>query len=611
MFISKLGMLRSVAFGGFFALLAACGGSSDIGTSSGDGSSTSSSGAPGGTPTSQQVVVLMRGLRGELQLSAGGQTFSINTNGYVPLRNLPLGELTGAIGAFPDQQQCLFTETQMLTSPLDSETVAVIECDDLLTLTGKILQPGTETPLPGAVVTVRGYTDSAEPVTLVSDTVGDDGIYLLDDILLIGFSRMTLTIEHPDYELFSLPISDSPSELYQDKNYTPTDPANSATFSPTEDQALTLGTVEIDLPSNSLRTKSGEIPTGMVTVRTSPLDASFAPELLPGAYLNSEDEALESFGAASVRFFLGDEELVFAENAAATIRFPIAVRAQGSAPASEQAYYFDRESGYWVAAGMAAISGTADYELTADRSTVWGVFSSYPTVNIKGCVRDMNGNPVKDTLIITQGQSYIGRLLDYTDKYGTYSVRARTNSTVFLYARSDVASQTFSVTTETADVIRSSCLVVDPNTTTITLTWGENPADIDSHLYGPNGSGGNFHIYYAAKQTTVNNTTVYLDVDDVTSYGPEVITIPRFPSAGTYRFYTHLFSGSSNMFASPTRIALFTGRVEYVYFVTEAPGTTGTRCWHVFDIEVDDALTPTVVEQSKYVSDTFCSGNAN
>lgn len=52
----------------------------------------------------------------------------------------------------------------------------------------------------------------------------------------------------------------------------------------------------------------------------------------------------------------------------------------------------------------------------------------------------------------------------------------------------------------------------------IVLTWGETPADLDSHLvYSGN------HIYFLNKRGDDAN----LDVDDTTSYGPETITLER------------------------------------------------------------------------------------
>ncbi|KMV01227.1 hypothetical protein ACS72_00355 [Acinetobacter sp. VT 511] len=79
--------------------------------------------------------------------------------------------------------------------------------------------------------------------------------------------------------------------------------------------------------------------------------------------------------------------------------------------------------------------------------------------------------------------------------------------------------------------------------TRFVLTWGKDPVDLDSHLVGPAGDEGMFHTYYSDKQYYNNGELmVDLDLDDVTSYGPETTTI-RHLLPGTYTFYVHHFSG--------------------------------------------------------------------
>ncbi len=56
----------------------------------------------------------------------------------------------------------------------------------------------------------------------------------------------------------------------------------------------------------------------------------------------------------------------------------------------------------------------------------------------------------------------------------------------------------------------------------VVLTWGEYPSDLDSHMTGPMSSD-RFHVYYGDEDST--DSLVNLDVDDVTSYGPETVTI--------------------------------------------------------------------------------------
>lgn len=74
-----------------------------------------------------------------------------------------------------------------------------------------------------------------------------------------------------------------------------------------------------------------------------------------------------------------------------------------------------------------------------------------------------------------------------------------------------------------------------------TLIWGENPRDLDSHLWTPSISGSSYHIYYDDMGSTDFSPYAELDVDDVQSYGPENISIKQFFS-GTYYYSIHHYN---------------------------------------------------------------------
>ena len=88
-----------------------------------------------------------------------------------------------------------------------------------------------------------------------------------------------------------------------------------------------------------------------------------------------------------------------------------------------------------------------------------------------------------------------------------------------------------------------------------TLTWNENPHDLDSHLWTPNIEGSTYHIYYASKGSGSTPPYAFLDVDDVTSWGPEhIIIYQAFP--GTYTYAVHHYSGESNIPNSGAEVSL-------------------------------------------------------
>ncbi|MHB1344139.1 MAG: carboxypeptidase regulatory-like domain-containing protein [Thermoleophilia bacterium] len=129
--------------------------------------------------------------------------------------------------------------------------------------------------------------------------------------------------------------------------------------------------------------------------------------------------------------------------------------------------------------------------------------------------------------------------------------------------------------------------ILDPGQTRIVLTWGEVPQDLDSHLTGPKSVGlGRFHIYYAAKGSRIAPTYAFLDLDDISSFGPETVTIIR-PSEGVYRYSVHDFTNRAGrsgaaLANSRARVRIFVGSSLLGDFsVPNAPGTL----WTVFEME--------------------------
>lgn len=71
----------------------------------------------------------------------------------------------------------------------------------------------------------------------------------------------------------------------------------------------------------------------------------------------------------------------------------------------------------------------------------------------------------------------------------------------------------------------------------VVLTWGQYPADLDSHLSYP----GN-HIFFGSQVGAQAN----LDVDDTDSFGPETITVEQKQVGKKYIYAVHNYSDNSN-----------------------------------------------------------------
>ena len=139
----------------------------------------------------------------------------------------------------------------------------------------------------------------------------------------------------------------------------------------------------------------------------------------------------------------------------------------------------------------------------------------------------------------------------------------------------------------TQDIALSPRLV--SGTLRIVLSWGVDPRDLDSHLWTPEIEGSAYHVYYASQGSLTSAPFAELDVDDVSSFGPETITIGQsFPGTYTYAVhnYTNRVSTSSDALSrSGASVEVFSadelvGRFEVANALNPGIGTW----WHLFTL---------------------------
>ncbi len=128
----------------------------------------------------------------------------------------------------------------------------------------------------------------------------------------------------------------------------------------------------------------------------------------------------------------------------------------------------------------------------------------------------------------------------------------------------------------------------------IVLTWGASPSDLDSHLtYYENGVQ-LMHVYYGNRRGVIDGKTVAaLDLDDVTGYGPETVTLTVDVGEigeGVFRYSVHDFSSGSSV--SSTRLS-YSNAVVRVYNGNElvetyvVPQNEKGTVWPVFSLSKD------------------------
>ena len=117
----------------------------------------------------------------------------------------------------------------------------------------------------------------------------------------------------------------------------------------------------------------------------------------------------------------------------------------------------------------------------------------------------------------------------------------------------------------------------------IVLTWGENPRDLDSHVFGHLSNTDTFHVYYGHKSHVDGELEVCnLDRDDTTSYGPETITL-NINTSSPYYYYVHRYSGSGTVTTSNAQVKVYHGS-DLVRTFNVPTGFGDGDIWNVFAI---------------------------
>ncbi|WP_318407365.1 putative Ig domain-containing protein [Photobacterium leiognathi] len=404
------------------------------------------------------------------------------------------------------------------------------------------------------------------------------------------------------------------------------------TFSNTEikdlviDNTIPESPIIISLPTNSFVDANNEPVNDNIKTEVFIIDPRIDIDLMPGEMVTETQEGelapIESFGAISATFTdVNGDPLQLAEGKTAEIRIPVSIPVPGIAPPTTiPLFYFDNEQGIWVEEGEATLSDDGLFYVgSVSHFTTWNADRIMDTVNIEGCVVSPDLVPLANARIKTEGKDYNGTSSAISDIDGHFSVNARKDSEVLISAENQFLSRTHTIYTDNEEVINLSdkidssdlsdngCLILDAAISTITLTWQEHPRDLDSHLYGPINTIdiNQFHIYYSNKQTTIETeeqvTTLHLDVDDTTSFGPEIITIPHFPLPGRYQYAVKHFSGQGEINQNEVRVELVLNGERHIYTPPERTEEDNSKkWWYVFDIIVNEEGTTSINDVNEF-----------
>ena len=131
-----------------------------------------------------------------------------------------------------------------------------------------------------------------------------------------------------------------------------------------------------------------------------------------------------------------------------------------------------------------------------------------------------------------------------------------------------------------------------------TLTWGETPFDLDSHLWtppiGPDSTV--YHVCYYRRGDQGSAPYADLDVDDTQSYGPEHITIyQHFP--GVYTYAVHDYRSDDGLITSSHAVVTLlkpNGTIQIFNVPTDSTGVQEGYWWWVCTVNGTTGVATTI-----------------
>jgi hypothetical protein len=187
----------------------------------------------------------------------------------------------------------------------------------------------------------------------------------------------------------------------------------------------------------------------------------------------------------------------------------------------------------------------------------------------------LTATPIENATVVVDGESTT------TDASGYYIVEGVDPGTVTVEASlTDYVTLQEEVQVGEGESVRQDCVLLPStagNEYRIVLTWGENPSDLDSHLWVPVDGETHTHVYYSNRGSTTTEPYAALDVDDVSGYGPETITVlPEHEGQYTYAVYH--FSGTGTLQSSQATVRIYQGNT-LRYTLTAPDETCGEHWW--------------------------------
>jgi len=296
----------------------------------------------------------------------------------------------------------------------------------------------------------------------------------------------------------------------------------------------------------------------------------------------------------------------------ATIRIPVptSMRSEAASMGSCPLWYYDTETGIWREEGSGTYNSAGYFEGSITHFSTWNYDVAYPRAYISGRVVDGAGQPVSRAVVNCWGPGWkYSRWASgetSTAAAGTFSRIPVECTVIFKYQGSkgghDSMVYTIPRALECDEEYDVGDIILDSPSAQITLTWDENPRDLDSHLGATLTNESSYHVYYSSMGSLSSWPYASLDTDDTSSYGPEVTSIAGM-SQGTYRFSVRHYAGTGTIATSGAEVNIILQDVGIYRFTPPSGQPTDTDIWRIMDIVVGSSGTITQVNTiNDYVS---------
>jgi hypothetical protein len=355
----------------------------------------------------------------------------------------------------------------------------------------------------------------------------------------------------------------------------------------------------VEFGANAFQNPGGGAYTGDVAVEVTavmPEDPNFYdafPGQFEGVRTDGTTVQFISYGFMGVNLYTPDKstQLQLADGQTATLSLRVTAAYAKRAPETIPMWYLDTATGVWREEGEATLVNNR-YEAEVSHFTVWNWDVPVEDIcQIVGVVHNEQGQPVQNARVFSRAVESAISDVAPTNASGEFTVRALKSAYSDFWAiKGSYASDAirFFVGQTCPDTLPSALVLTEP-AFSITLTWGQTPDDLDSHLLIPmtwDPTYNYYHVYWANMGSLSSDPYTTLDTDDVSSFGPEVISSAHFYT-GTYQYWVHDYTSDDSqvLHDSGAQVQLEIGGGIYLYRAADVSlqGANMDGWWHVAD----------------------------